>query len=142
MTRAGRLVRMAAVGGLATGLYAALAWSAATILSLPAALASLLAYLIASVLSYGAHRTFTFGSRRPHGEAVPRFIALNMAGYATALAIPSLVTDAVGAPVWVSVLVTCTLVPAANLAGLSRLVFPAAVREPGSAFRQARGCDV
>lgn len=121
--RPGRMLPMLAVGGAATGLYAILTWAAVATVSLPSPAASLLAYLIASTFSYGAHRRFTFASSRPHAEALPRFSALSLAGYVTALAIPALLTETLGAPVWVSILVTCTVVPAANYLVLSRLVF-------------------
>ena len=125
-----RLARMLVVGGTATVLYAVLTGIAARWLAWPAPLASLLAYAVASAFSYGAHRRFTFGSHRPHGEALPRFLALNLAGYGTALLVPLLVTGALGAPVWASVLVTCTVVPAANWVGLDRLVFPSGASRP------------
>ena len=116
---------MLAVGGAATGIYALLTWVGATMVAAPAPLASFLAYLVASMFSYGAHRRFTFGSSRPHSEALSRFSVLSLAGYVTALIVPALVTETLGAPVWASILITCTVIPAANYVALSRLVFRA-----------------
>jgi putative flippase GtrA len=118
-----RILRMLAVGGAATGIYALLTWTGVTIASAPAPLASFLAYLAASIFSYGAHRRFTFASSRPHSEALSRFSALSLAGYVAALVVPALVTETLGAPVSVSILITCTVIPAANYVALSRLVF-------------------
>jgi putative flippase GtrA len=32
-------------------------------------------YVIGALLSYALNRVFTFGSQRPHGQAMPRFVA-------------------------------------------------------------------
>ena len=124
-----RLLWMATVGGTATLTYAALTWSLAVLTALPAAFASLASYAVAAVLSYFGHRGLTFRSRRSHREAVWPFIGVSLFGYATAFAIPGLFTGAMGARIEISILLTCTAVPALNYVAMSQLVF----REPDKA---------
>ena len=119
-----RLVWMGAVGGTATLTYAALTWFLASVASLPAALASLPSYAVAACVSYCGHRYLTFGSRRPHREAVSPFVALSVCGYALAFAIPGFFSGVLDAPIGLSILLTCIVVPLMNYLVMSHLVFP------------------
>lgn len=118
-----RLVTMAIVGGTATMGYAALTWLLAAKAGLPAAIASLASYACVSVLSYLGHRHLTFRSRRPHRDTAGSFAAVSMGGYVLALAIPGLLSGALGAPIEVSVLVTCLVVPVFSCLAMTRFVF-------------------
>lgn len=124
------LVRLVVVGGGCTALYLLLAWAGATLLGLPAGLASLAAYATAAGVSYAGHRVFTFRSGRPHRDAAWRFGLLAAAGYAVALAAPLALTDGLGAPPLASFLAVSVAVPVLNALALSRLVFARALTVP------------
>ena len=113
----------AVIGASATLLYASLAWAATLALPVPAALASLLAYVAASAASYVGHRRITFRSGRPHRQAAPRFAGLAALGYAIALLAPWLLTDTLGAHPLIAIALTCIAVPVVNAVVLSRAVF-------------------
>ncbi|GJE17658.1 hypothetical protein AIGOOFII_2374 [Methylobacterium marchantiae] len=118
-----RLARMILVGGIATLLYAGSSLAMTTLAGLPLTLASPLSYGLASIWSYAGHRWLTFGDRQPAPRSALRFSALTMAGYGAAAAIPALVTDTFGGPPWLSILVVCIAIPAANYMILSRHIF-------------------
>lgn len=119
----GRISFLVLIGGVATGLYAAMAWAGTTQLSLPAWLASVGAYMLASFFSYFGHRHLTFRSEIPHRKTVPPFTALVAFGYGIALAVPWLLTDRLGASPIAAIAVTSTIVPIVNAIALCRLVF-------------------
>lgn len=118
-----RPFRFVLVGLAATLCYAVLAWTSTTRLGLPPPVASLASYAAAAVLSYLGHRHLTFRSRRPHGEAVPRFAGISVAGYGVAFLAPWLLTDRIGAHPGIAIAVTCAVVPVLTYVGLGRLVF-------------------
>lgn len=127
MTRAGRLLRFGSVGLVATGLYAGLA-AAFAVVGLAAVPASLTAYALAGVFSYLGQRHLTFRSTGPVSREAPRFGLLALAGWAIAAVAPAVLTDQLGLPVAVPILVTCLLVPALNFLAMDRLVFSGARR--------------
>lgn len=98
-------------------------------LGMGAVAASFLAYLAGMALSYSGHRRLTFASSRPHAEAIPRFIAVNMFGLGVSLALPWLLTVRLGLPSIVAVMAASILVPMASYIGHSRLVFADARRD-------------
>jgi putative flippase GtrA len=118
-------MRFALVGAAATTLYAGLAWAGTEGLGLPSPLASIAAYALTALLSYAGHRSMTFASSRPHGEAAPRFGGIAVFGYVVALAAPWLLTEKLGAPSHAAILTTCVLVPIVNYASLARVFAPA-----------------
>jgi putative flippase GtrA len=111
------------VGLGATILYGVVATTLAFLTTWPASIASLVGYTVSGVLSYLAHRRLTFRVEGSHGDAPWRFAALSAAGYGLAFAAPFILTDWLGYPVIVPVLLTCIGVPVVNAFALSRLVF-------------------
>jgi putative flippase GtrA len=118
-----RLFWWGVVGGAATLSYASLAWLLTKGADLPAAFASVVAYAVSACLSYVGHRHLTFRSRRSHGEAVSAFVGVSIVGYGAAFLVPAVITGLLGAPVEVSILLTCVTVPTLTYLGLSRFVF-------------------
>ncbi|WP_380877566.1 hypothetical protein ACFB49_13370 [Sphingomonas sp. DBB INV C78] len=111
------------VGGASTLAYIALALGFGR-LGLHAVAASFAAYLVGMVISYAGHRHLTFASRRPHSEALPRFVLVNLFGVGLSLAAPFLLTVTFGLPPAVAVATTTILVPLASFVGHNRFVFP------------------
>ncbi len=125
LQRLRRPLTLLAVGAMATLLYAVLAAFGASHTRLPAALVSLMAYVLAAGCSYVAHRVFTFNVTGNHGDAPARFATLSLAGYTIAFLAPLILTDMLGwPPIW-PIAVTCIAVPLFNAWALSRLVFRA-----------------
>jgi putative flippase GtrA len=119
------LMRFGLVGIAATALYAVLAhvlmsreWTA-----LSAVRASLAAYAAAALFSYFAHKAVTFMSRGRHRREAPRFLLLTAIGVAVAYGAPALLTDRLGLPGIVPIVVTCVAIPVLNLIVLGRWVF-------------------
>jgi putative flippase GtrA len=123
--RLGRVRQLALVGATATILYAAFAWAGTALLGLASPLASVLAYALAAAPSYWGHRLLTFRSSRPHREAAPRFAGVSALGYGTALVVPLLLTEALGAHPLLAICLVCIAVPVLNAIALSRIVFAA-----------------
>jgi len=118
-----RISRFALVGIVSTLLYALLAMAFSELTRWPAAVGSLVAYVLAGVFSYTAHRSFTFRSDRSHRQAAPRFIGLSLVGYGIATAAPLLLTDWAGLPNVFAVGLTSLLVPALNFVLMRAMVF-------------------
>lgn len=118
-----RLTCLAVVGGVATALYASLTWTAVTVLGLPIALASPVAYGVAAIWSFRGHRHLTFRDRLPHSAAPARFLALTLIGYGAASAIPAFVSGWLAAPPEAAILIVCLAIPALNYIVLNRHVF-------------------
>ena len=118
-----RLLRFGAVGGIATLIYAAVAYSLTRFAGLGAVLASVAGYGVAGVWGYVGHRYFTFRSTDRHVADAPRFIAAQLLGVGIAVAAPYLMTDLWHAPPLAPILVTCIAVPLLNFVILDLLVF-------------------
>lgn len=125
MTFLPRIVRFSMVGGASTLAYALLALGGEA-LGMNVVVASVLAYALCVPFAYLGHRHFTYGSSRPHREAVSRFVALNIAGLAISAAAPWLLCDVVRLPAFAGVFTAAVLVPLASYAGQALLVFPSA----------------
>ncbi|ANT49342.1 GtrA family protein [Mesorhizobium amorphae] len=127
MPRYGRISRFAVIGGASTLIYGAcallLSRGGAGAAILPATLASAVAYAVAGLFSYAGHKYFTFVSAGAHAFELPRFLLLNATGLATAIALPVLLTEKLGMPVAVPVVLTCIAVPLVNYIVLGRWVF-------------------
>jgi putative flippase GtrA len=127
MPRYRRISRFAVIGVASTLVYAV----CALLLSrggnggalLPATLASAVAYATAGLFSYAGHKYFTFTSAGAHAVELPRFLLLNATGLATAIALPVVLTDRLGMPAAVPVVLTCIAVPMVNYIVLGRWVF-------------------
>ena len=124
------LARFGLVGIIATVIYAALTTALLQLdwAGFSFALASLVAYASAAVFSYIAHKVVTFASSGSHRREGPRFVLLTATGFAVAYVMPVLLTGTLGLPPVIPILVTCTLMPVANLFMLDRWVF--AARQP------------
>ncbi|NUS22351.1 MAG: GtrA family protein [Mesorhizobium sp.] len=130
-----RPIRFLVTGIGATLLYALLgaAFSAGTPMS--PALGSVLAYALAAIFSYAGHKYFTFASNGAHRFEVPRFAVLTLVGLATSFALPAVLSEWLGLPVRVPIVLTCLLVPLVNYVVLRHWVFGTALAGPGSASK-------
>jgi putative flippase GtrA len=111
-----KLPTFAAVGLVSTGTYVSLALLLGKAGIGPIA-ASLLAYCCGMVLSYNGHRLFTFASSRPHREALPLFIGVNLFGIGISLGAPAVLTVLLGLPSALGVIATALIVPLSNFIG-------------------------
>ena len=118
-----RVVRFGMVGAASTLAYIALALLGEA-LGLTVVVASVAAYALCIPFAYLGHRHFTYGSNRPHREATPRFVALNLVGLGISAAAPWLLCDLAGLPPFAGVFTAAVLVPLASFAGQSLFVFP------------------
>ena len=121
-----RVSRFALVGIAATAIYAA----GAFLLSggfgpamLPAAAASVAAYVVAGLFSYGGHKYFTFVSGGNHLFEAPRFIVLTAVGLGISALLPVILVDGLLLPPLVPIIATCVAVPVVNYVVLDRWVF-------------------
>ena len=67
------LLRFALVGLSGAAMYYALLWSMVALGGVPALAASTLAFAVVVAENYVLHRRWTFASRAPHRQALPRF---------------------------------------------------------------------
>ena len=74
------LVRFALVGLSGAAVYYALLWSLVELGGQPALAASSLAFAVVVVENYLLHRRWTFASRAPHRQALPRFALMACGG--------------------------------------------------------------
>lgn len=117
-----RMSRFAAIGIIATVLYAALAL-AFTRLGVAATGASVLAFMLAAVFSYAGHKYVTFVSGGRHVFELPRFLVVSAAGLAVVSVMPAVLTGMLGFPAAVPILLACVVIPAINYVVLGRWVF-------------------
>lgn len=127
MTLLPRLLRFGLVGAASTLAYMVLALLGEAA-GLAVVIASVLAYAVCVPFAYLGHRHFTYGSSRPHREATPRFLILNLIGLGISAAAPWLLCDVAGLPPFAGVFTAAVLVPLASFAGQSLFVFPSASR--------------
>lgn len=71
------LARFVVSGGLAASVFLVLSYAFAR-LGTPPFLASVAAYALAFAIGYGLQRGWTFGARHRHGQAFPRYLALQV----------------------------------------------------------------
>jgi putative flippase GtrA len=126
-----RIVRFGMVGAASTLAYIALALLGEG-LGLAVAVASIAAYSLCIPFAYLGHRHLTFGSDRPHREALSRFVALSLLGLGISAAAPWLLCDLLRLPAFVGVFTVAILVPLASFAGQSLFVFPSAKEVQGA----------
>ena len=77
-----RLIRFGTVGSLATVVYYGLLWVMVEIFSISILVASSAAFIFVTIENYILHYTWTFRSTNAHAEAFPRFLLMNMGGFA------------------------------------------------------------
>ncbi|TIO76107.1 MAG: GtrA family protein [Mesorhizobium sp.] len=127
MLRSHRLSRFAVIGVSSTLVYGVcallLSGGGTRAALLPATLASVVAYAIAGLFSYAGHKYYTFMSAGDHTFELPRFLLLNAIGLATAIALPVVLTERLGMPAAIPVVLTCISVPLVNYIVLGRWVF-------------------
>lgn len=116
-----RLTRFSLVGLASTALYAATALSLQGA-SAPPLAASLWAYAASTAFSFAGHKWFTFNSHGRTSTEGARFAISSLVGLNVVIAAP-VVSEAVGAPGWTSVLASCALTPAINYVLLNAFVF-------------------
>jgi putative flippase GtrA len=81
------------VGAIATAVHYLVLVAAVQAFGIPPVPSALLGYCCGGALSYHLNRTRTFGSDRPHGEAVWRFAAVALVGFALTLLFMSVLVD-------------------------------------------------
>ncbi|MBM2710444.1 GtrA family protein [Mesorhizobium caraganae] len=120
-----RMSRFALIGVGSTLIYAVCAFvlSRGQEAILPATLASVAAYAIAALFSYTGHKYFTFMSGGDHAMELPRFLLLTASGLIVAVVLPGLLTQMLGIPAAIPILLTCIAVPIVNYIVLGRWVF-------------------
>jgi putative flippase GtrA len=118
-----RISRFVLIGIASTVLYAVLAFAFARMEGLGATGASVLAFTLAAVFSYAGHKYVTFVSDGAHRLELPRFLVLSASGLAVAIALPGLLTEMLGMPAAIPILLTCLIVPVVNYVVLGRWVF-------------------
>ncbi len=116
------LLTFAGVGLTATVLYFVLASTASALFQAPAAVCSVVAYLLSAILSYYGHKHLSFVSSGAHLLEAPRFVAATGLGLLLAYLIPMAV-ERVGWPHVVAYMAVCLIVPAVNFVLLKSWVF-------------------
>lgn len=117
-----KLSRFAVIGAGTTALYAVLAL-AFSYFGIVATGASVLAFLITAVFSYAGHKYVTFASDGSHAFELPRFLAVSATSLTTVSVLPAVLTDMLGLPAAVPILLACIIVPAVNYVVLGKWVF-------------------
>jgi len=75
------LLRFVVVGLAGSLVYFALLWGMVDVLGWPAVPASCAAFLLVVAENYLLHRAWTFRSSAPHGQALPGFLLVSLAGF-------------------------------------------------------------
>lgn len=116
-------LRFAVAGGVSTLCYAALSLLFARLWTAPLFLLSMLAYALCMPLSFIGHRLWSFRSKGPWRQEGRRFLALNALGYSVAAISPLLLHDLGHAGEYLSIMVTCVVIPCVNFAAMRVFVF-------------------
>ncbi len=115
--------RFVLVGLAATGIYLAAALALGLVPGIAPVAASVGAYAIAAVFSYWGHKRLTFRSSGSHAHEAPRFLLTTALGLGTSVIMPLLLTERLGLPSPVAVLVVCMAIPVLNYLILNAWVF-------------------
>lgn len=115
-----QISRFAIVGMAATAVHIAMALCLNGLAAIPPLRANVLAFLMAWVISYLGNRGWTFAATTRHGVAMPRFLAVSLAGFAVNQALVFIITDLAGQPLWMAMIPVAVIVPAVSFL-LSRL---------------------
>lgn len=110
------------------GIANALVYAAATRLyvdvwGVNAAVAGGLGYATAVPIAFLGHRGLTFQAQGALWPQFVRFVATHFLGFVLAAAIPWLVCDLLGWPLWVGIGITILMVPVATYVVMDRWVF-------------------
>lgn len=120
----GQIARYALSGLVLAGAYAALYWTAAVPLGVPAMLANTIAFALNLGLGWWLHSRWSFrgyGSSHRHQVAYARFLGVNLLGYALNSFWVWLIVVWLGGTVVLSILPIVLITPAVNF-GLTRLL--------------------
>jgi putative flippase GtrA len=110
---AAQMVRYGITGMALAALYAAVYWTGARILDLPAQIANAAGFTAALIVGYVLHSQWSF---RGHGQrsswSWSRFLVVNLAGYLLNCLWVWLIVQRLGRPVELSIVPIVTLTPA------------------------------
>jgi putative flippase GtrA len=118
------VLRFGAIGGL-NNLLSYGAFVALTLAGMPPVFAVSITYATGMVVSYLANRSFTFRHSGSARRSVPRFIALNIAGYGLNVAILAVFVERIGGNPLVVQLVATVVVATGIYLGMRFWVFRA-----------------
>ncbi|MER9230748.1 GtrA family protein [Mesorhizobium sp. M0622] len=129
-----RLSRFALIGIASTLIYAVCAFLLSALPGpvLPAALASVAAYIIAAIFSYLGHKYVTFVSPGTHAFEAPRFFLLTALGIGFSWLLPLVLVDCLGTRPVLPIAIICVAVPAINYFILDRWVFAPGPKMPAA----------
>ena len=115
------LARFALVGLAGSLVYFLLLWSLVDVLGWPVVPASCCAFLLVAVENYLLHRGWTFRSTAPHGQALPEFLLVSVAGFCINGAVMALGVEGLGLNYLAVQLVAIGMVVACNFVGAQRI---------------------
>jgi putative flippase GtrA len=111
------VLRFAAVGLAGSLVYFVLLWSMVDVLAWPVVPASCAAFLLVVAENYLLHRAWTFRSNAPHGQALPGFLLVSLAGFCINAAVMALGVEWLGLHYLAVQLVAIGTVVACNFVG-------------------------
>jgi putative flippase GtrA len=97
--------------------YFALLWSMVDVLGWPVVPASCAAFLLVVAENYVLHRAWTFRSTAPHGQALPGFLLVSLAGFCINAGVMALGVEWLGLHYLAVQLVAIGAVVACNFVG-------------------------
>lgn len=124
MSSAGRdFVRYAAVGSIGTVAHYGLLVVLASALGVPPYLAAAAGFVLGALVNYLLNHRLTFRSRRPHREALPRFLLVAAAGLLFTTALMAAATAWLRLPYLPAQMATTVLLLLLTFAGNRRWTF-------------------
>jgi len=121
-----RLLRFAAVGGLATLVHVTVAMAARAGLALPELGANLAGFGAAVLVSYTGHARCTFAIDARHREHLPRFLLTALAGLASSSLTVWIVTERAGGSFVLAMALVAVIVPSSTFLAMRHWVFTTA----------------
>ena len=91
-----RFLRFAAVGAVGTVAHYALLLFMVEVLGTGALAGATAGFMLGAVVNYSLSRMLVFDSTRPHGEALPRFLAVAVVGLGWTALLMALLVDVAG----------------------------------------------
>lgn len=91
-----RFLRFAAVGAVGTVAHYALLLFMVEVLGTAALAGAVAGFMLGAVVNYSLSRMLVFDSTRPHGEALPRFLAVAVVGLGWTALLMALLVDVAG----------------------------------------------
>ena len=118
-----RLLRFAAVGGLATLVHVTVAMATRAGLALPDLVANFAGFAVAVLVSYTGHGRWTFAVPARHGAHLPRFVLTALLGLATSSLTVWAVTHRAGGSFALAMALVVVIVPASTFLAMRYWVF-------------------